>query len=189
MALQRHTGFPAAFATIVFLAATLTGCGSGSSPANTPAVASSSNASGTIAGPTPSTSPGTNSASSSGTTVNASPPPVPKPTNAGSGSASGTTVNASPPPVPKSTKIGSAVISWLAPTTNTDGTALTNLAGFYIHYGTKKASLDHRIVINTVGISNYVVDNLTSGTYYFSVSSYTKTGVESDLSKIVSKTI
>jgi hypothetical protein len=191
MELQRHAGFLAPFATIVFLAATLTGCGSGSSPANTPAVASSSNASGTIASPSTSTStsPGTNSASGSGTTVNASPPPVPKPTNAGSGSASGTMTNSSLPPVPKLAKVGSAVISWLAPTTNTDGTALTNLAGFYIHYGTKKASLDHRIVINTVGISNYVVDNLTSGTYYFSVSSYTKTGVESDPSKIVSKTI
>jgi hypothetical protein len=85
--------------------------------------------------------------------------------------------------------VGSATISWLAPTTNTDGTPLTNLAGFYIHYGANKSALNKRIVINTVGVSNYVVDNLSSGTYYFSVSSYTTTGVESDLSKIVSKTI
>ena len=96
---------------------------------------------------------------------------------------------AAPPPAPTPAKTGSATISWLAPSTNTDGTALTNLAGFFVHYGKAKSNLDSRIKIATVGISNYVVDNLPAGTYYFSVTSYASTGVESDLSAIVSKTI
>jgi len=84
---------------------------------------------------------------------------------------------------------GSATISWQAPDTNTNGTALTDLAGYYIHYGTDLANLDQRIKIATVGLSNYVIDNLASGTYYFAMTSYTANGVESALSAIVSKTI
>jgi len=84
---------------------------------------------------------------------------------------------------------GSATLSWQAPDTNTNGTALTNLAGYYIHYGTHRGKLKTLIKITTVGISIYVIDNLVSGTYYFAISSYTTTGVESALSAIVSKTI
>jgi hypothetical protein len=81
---------------------------------------------------------------------------------------------------------GSATLTWQAPDTNIDGTALTNLAGYYIHYGTDTANLDQLVKISTVGISTYVIDNLASGTYYFAVSSYTATGVESALSAVVS---
>ena len=84
---------------------------------------------------------------------------------------------------------GSATLSWQAPDTNTNGTALTNLAGYYIHYGTRRGNLDRLIKITTVGLSNYVIDNLASGTYYFAMSSYTTAGVESALSAIVSKII
>ena len=84
---------------------------------------------------------------------------------------------------------GSAMLSWLPPDTNTDGSALTNLAGYYIHYGTDMAHLDQLIKIATVGLTNYVIDNLASGTYYFAMSSYSTAGVESALSAIVSKTI
>jgi hypothetical protein len=84
---------------------------------------------------------------------------------------------------------GSATLSWQAPDTNTNGTALTNLAGYYIHYGTHRGQLKKLIKISTVGISIYVIDNLVSGTYYFAISSYTTAGVESTLSAIVSKRI
>ena len=66
---------------------------------------------------------------------------------------------------------------------------MTNLAGFFIRYGKTKSKLDSSIKIATVGLSSYVVDNLKAGTYYFSVTSFASTGVESDLSAIVSKTI
>ena len=84
---------------------------------------------------------------------------------------------------------GSATLSWQAPDTNIDGTALTNLAGYYIHYGTHRGNLDQLIKIGTVGLSTYVIDNLASGTYYFAISSYSTARVESTLSAIVSKTI
>jgi len=84
---------------------------------------------------------------------------------------------------------GNATLSWQAPTTNTDGTALTNLAGYYIRYGTSAASMNQLITVGTTGITTYVVDNLAAGTYYFAISAYTAAGVQSSLSAIVSKTI
>jgi predicted small secreted protein len=84
---------------------------------------------------------------------------------------------------------GNATLSWQAPTTNTDGTALTNLAGYYIRYGTSAANMNQLITVATTGITTYVVDNLAAGTYYFAISAYTAAGVQSSLSAIVSKTI
>jgi hypothetical protein len=85
--------------------------------------------------------------------------------------------------------VGEATLSWMAPDENTDGSALTNLAGYRIYYGTSAAALDQVIDIPTVGITTYVVDSLTSGTYYFSIRAYNAAGAESALSNIVSTTI
>jgi hypothetical protein len=103
-----------------------------------------------------------------------------------SGSGGGTPPPPTQPPPPTT---GSATVSWLPPTTNSDGTALTNLAGYHIYYGTSAASLSQVIKIANVGITTYVIDNLAAGTYYFAVSSYTSTGIEGELSAVASKTI
>jgi hypothetical protein len=87
------------------------------------------------------------------------------------------------------TATGSATLAWAAPSRNTDGSALTNLAGYRIHYGTKAAKLDKTITIATTGISNYVVTDLSPGKWYFAVESYNTAKVGSSLSTIVSKTI
>jgi hypothetical protein len=86
-------------------------------------------------------------------------------------------------------KFGHATLSWLAPSTNTDGSALTNLAGFIIRYGTQPANLNRLITIAGVGISGYVIESLSSGMWYFTVSTYTTAGVESPPSVIVSQSI
>ena len=77
----------------------------------------------------------------------------------------------------------------MAPDENTDGSALMNLAGYRIYYGTSADSLDQVIDIPTVGVTTYVVDSLTTGTYYFSIRAYNVAGAESALSNIVSTTI
>jgi hypothetical protein len=105
--------------------------------------------------------------------------------NSGSGSA-GAPVAAAPSGSGGAT--GSATLSWQPPQTNTDGTALTNLVGYYIHYGTSSGSLDLQLKVDA-GLTRYVIDNLAAGTWYFAVSSYNSAGVESALSAIVSKTI
>ena len=84
---------------------------------------------------------------------------------------------------------GSATLSWTAPTLNTDGSALTDLAGYRIYYGTSASQLNQTVDINTAGISSYVVGNLNSGNYYFAISARNAQGVESSRSNIASKLI
>jgi hypothetical protein len=84
---------------------------------------------------------------------------------------------------------GNVTLSWTAPTQNTDGTALTNLAGYRIFYGNNASSLTQTVNINSAGISLYMVENLSSGTWYFAVKAVSATGAESDLSAMISKTL
>jgi hypothetical protein len=84
---------------------------------------------------------------------------------------------------------GTATVSWMAPTENTNGTALTNLAGFKVYYGTSASSLTQIAQVANAGATNYVVSGLASGTWYFAVTSYTTDGQESAPSSTSSKTI
>lgn len=84
---------------------------------------------------------------------------------------------------------GTAQISWMPPTTNTDGSSLTNLAGYRVAYGTSTASLTRVATVATAGVSSYTVENLSPGTWYFAVRAYTSTGLESTASTVVTKTI
>jgi hypothetical protein len=85
---------------------------------------------------------------------------------------------------------GTASLSWLPPTENTDGSTLTDLVGYKIYYGTSPDNLTNVISNISIGITNYVIDNLkTNTTYYFSMTAVNLNNVESDLSNIVSKNI
>ncbi len=84
---------------------------------------------------------------------------------------------------------GSATLSWTPPTRNTDGTTLTNLAGYRISYGTSASSLSKSVSVANPGVSNYVVENLAAGTWYFTIKAYTSTGTESASSSVASKSV
>jgi hypothetical protein len=84
---------------------------------------------------------------------------------------------------------GTATLSWQAPTTNTDGAPLTDLSGYRIYYGTDAEELSESVQLTSVGLQTYVIDGLGTGTWYFAIKAVTRTGVESALSEIVSKTI
>jgi hypothetical protein len=83
----------------------------------------------------------------------------------------------------------SVTLSWTAPTDNTNGTALTNLAGFDIYYGTAANALTQKISIGSVGVLNYVISDLTAGTWYFEVIAVNSAGTQSGPSSTVSATI
>lgn len=84
---------------------------------------------------------------------------------------------------------GTATLSWTAPTTNTDGSALTNLAGYHIYYGTSPSALSTTINVTNPGTTSYSLASLASGTWYFAVNAYTTGGLDSGLSNTSSKTI
>jgi len=85
--------------------------------------------------------------------------------------------------------MGQAILSWMPPTTRTDGTPLLNLSGYRIYYGSSPSSLTNFVDLNTAGVTNYVLDNLTAGTWYFAISAFDGAGLESALSTAASKTI
>jgi hypothetical protein len=89
---------------------------------------------------------------------------------------------------PREAESGQATVSWIPPTTYTDGTPLTNLAGYKLYYGTASGSYSQ--VLNVGNVTVDTVTNLTDGlTYYFAATAYDASGVESVLSAEVSKTV
>jgi len=84
---------------------------------------------------------------------------------------------------------GIAELTWTAPTQNEDGTALTNLAGYKLRYGQSPSALTQVLDIPAAGTTSARVEGLTSGTWYFTLASYTNNGVESVPTGAVSKTI
>lgn len=84
---------------------------------------------------------------------------------------------------------GGAELSWMPPTQNTDGSVLTNLAGYRIAYGTSPQALTQSVQLANAGMTRYTFDNLSPGTYYFAVRAYTSNGTESSNSNLYSKVV
>jgi len=112
-------------------------------------------------------------------------------TSNGSGSTT-TTRTSSPaptPPPPKMATPSSLTLAWVPPTQNSDGSPITNLAGYKIHFGTSSSEYTQTIAVQNAGLTRYVVDNLSSGTYYFAITAYNSQGVESSLSGEIATTL
>src|SRR5690606_34632014 len=77
---------------------------------------------------------------------------------------------------------GSATLTWTAPTLRTDGSALTDLAGYRIYWGTESGNYSSSVEIDNPGVTTYVVENLGPGTYYFATTAVAANGQESTYS-------
>ena len=87
-----------------------------------------------------------------------------------------------------SSSTSSATLTWDAPTTNADGTALTDLAGYKIYYG--PATNDYSGGSIDVGLTtSYDAQALPSGWTCFVVTAYDTSGNESTYSNEVCKNI
>jgi hypothetical protein len=87
------------------------------------------------------------------------------------------------------TQQGSVTLMWVPPTDNTNGTPLTDLAGYHIHYGTSPDNLTQVIELTGTSNTEFELSGLAPGTYYFSVTAYTTMGTESAESDVGYKTI
>jgi hypothetical protein len=83
----------------------------------------------------------------------------------------------------------SATLSWNPPMQNSDGSALTDLAGYRIYYGRRKHRLENAIALDNPGLTRYVVEGLTPGHWYFAMTSVNRGGVESTRSRAVRKKV
>jgi hypothetical protein len=89
---------------------------------------------------------------------------------------------AAPPP-------GEVTLSWSAPTENTNGSTLTNLAGYVVRYGTSTASLNSSLSVSGASATDVEIENLAAGTWYFEVAAVNALGVQSSFSLPVSKSV
>jgi hypothetical protein len=92
------------------------------------------------------------------------------------------------PPI-KIVSTGTATLDWTPPTQNSDGSTLTNLAGYTVYYGTAADKLTESVKVSNPGVAAYTLSNLAPGTWYFAVTAYSAAGVESDHSGVVSTQI
>jgi hypothetical protein len=88
-----------------------------------------------------------------------------------------------------SSSTGSVKLSWMAPTENTDGTPITNLAGYHIYYGAGSGEMTATVTVAGAAATTYTIAGLAAGTYYFSVRAYNSEGVDSDQSNVTNETI
>ena len=76
---------------------------------------------------------------------------------------------------------GAIILDWDAPTTNADGTALNDLVGYKIYYGTASGVYTHSVDVGNV--TTYTLTGLTKGqVYYTAATAYDTSGNESGYS-------
>jgi hypothetical protein len=93
-----------------------------------------------------------------------------------------TVAAAQPPP-------GNANLIWTAPTLNTDGTALTDLSGYKISYGTSPTALTQSVTLTDPSATSYTITGLAAGTWYFEIAATASDGMQSAPTGVVSATI
>lgn len=86
---------------------------------------------------------------------------------------------------------GSISLSWVAPSTRTDGSALNlaDIKGYCIYIGTTRDNLRMVVDINESERTSYVLDNLDLGDYYVAVTVYDQQDAMSGYSNVVLKTV
>jgi hypothetical protein len=79
-------------------------------------------------------------------------------------------------------------LTWQAPTENSDGSPLTDLKGYKIHYGTQSQNYTGAISVDNPTLTTYLVSSLPAGKYYFAVTAFNAQGTESSPSDEISAT-
>jgi hypothetical protein len=98
------------------------------------------------------------------------------------------TPTAAPPPPPDPGTY-SVTVTWSMPSLNTDGTPLTDVSGYFIHYGTSPGNLAQSVLMAGAGVTSGVVNGLMPGTYYFAVTTINSAGTASTPSNPASVTV
>ena len=92
------------------------------------------------------------------------------------------------PVVPQKREQTVAELYWIAPTQNTDGSALTDLSGYLISYWEARLQVVATIHVG-VGQQVYDFDSLPPGLWCFAIQAQNSSGVLSAMSNTVSKEI
>lgn len=82
-----------------------------------------------------------------------------------------------------------AVINWVAPTKNKNGTDYTNPKGYRVYWGTTQEAVPNTKVIEPHTTLTDTITGLSPGTWYFRITAFNQLNEESDKSNPASKTI
>ena len=82
-------------------------------------------------------------------------------------------------------------LTWDIPEQREDGSELPlyEINGYVIAYGTSEAELTNQLVVEGASTTSTVLDNLNSGTYYFSIATVDSDGVQGAYSNVIQQTI
>lgn len=94
-----------------------------------------------------------------------------------------------PNPATRPTAAGSASLAWMPPTEKEDGTALSELTGYRVYAGRAQDALELVASLDNPGLTRYVVENLSSGTWFFAITAVARDGIESAHSNLAQKTV
>ena len=84
---------------------------------------------------------------------------------------------------------GSVTLSWQAPTLNEDGTPITNLTGYVVHYGQSPGQYSETLSLPSATLTSVAIEDLTPATWYFAVKAVNAAGAQSGFSNEAWKTI
>lgn len=73
----------------------------------------------------------------------------------------------------------SYTLSWVAPTENEDGTALTDLSGYRIYYGMVSGDYTETVALDNASLTTFVLDNLAPGKYFLVMTAINSQAMES----------
>lgn len=82
-----------------------------------------------------------------------------------------------------------ALLRWTAPTERTDGSPLTDLAGYNVYFGNASGDYTQTEPLNDPGATSYLVGPLVPGDWFFAVTALDSAGLESVFSAEVHKLI
>jgi hypothetical protein len=83
---------------------------------------------------------------------------------------------------------GAVTLNWTPPLQNNDGTSLTDLSGYRVLYGRDAGNLSQSKSLES-NVNSTVIENLSSGTWYFAIVSINKSGTESAPTNVASANI
>jgi hypothetical protein len=76
-------------------------------------------------------------------------------------------------------------IAWTPPTRYTDGSTLTDLSGYRIHYGKESKNYENSVDVSNASLTRFVLESLPPGKYYFALTALSGSGGESPFSEEV----
>jgi hypothetical protein len=87
------------------------------------------------------------------------------------------------------TSTGSATLTWTPPNERTDGSALTDLAGYRVYHGPAADRLSLTAQIDNPGITSFMFEGLSAGQWAFTVTAIDRDGRESDYANVLVQTV